>query len=159
MAFFQSPRMVRWGGFLVASGGVMFVVAAFVSFAFMVGWLSPVTPGYEMFAEGYAAKRFLNMSLALTAPLGGFFIAAGMLGVCALLAMRPDARTSMAKAGAYFALASSACAATLTVYEFMPRYFERDPVEFVASQLAYSASFLGWIFGLSLVGFAAFRAR
>ncbi len=159
LAFLRPPRMVRWGGFLIVSGGVIFVVAAFISFALMVGWLSPITPGYEMFAEEYAAKRLINMSYALTAPLGALCVSAGMLGAWSLLAMKSKTRLGAAKAGVYIALASSVCAAALTVYEFMPRYFERNLAEFMASQAAYAASFLGWALGLSLIGFAALRAR
>ncbi len=158
-AFLRSPRIVRWGGFLAASGGAMFLVASFVSFGWMAGWIPQITPGYEMFAEEYAAKRMLNMLYALTAPGGGLLVATGMVGVCALLAMRPGGRPGLARAGVLLAVASCLCAAVLTVYEFMPRYFERDPVEFLASQSAYSASFLGWMCGVSLAGFAALRAR
>ncbi|MBA2692582.1 MAG: ester cyclase [Rubrobacter sp.] len=155
----RSSRIAVWGGLLVASGGFMFVVAAFVSFGWMVGWISPTSPGYEMFAEEYAVKRLRNMFLALTAPLGALLVAAGLPGVFPLLEMRSNGRISMAKAGVYLALASSLCAAALTVYESMPRYFERNPAEFLASQSAYAASFLGWMIGVALVGFAAFRAR
>ncbi len=158
-AFLRSPRLVRWGGFLIIAGGAMFIFAAFVSFGWMVGWISPISPGYEMFAEEYAAKRFLNMSYALAAPLGALCVSAGMLGVWPLLMMRSESRLGTAKAGIYLALVSSVCAAVLTVYEFMPRYFERNPAEFMASQTAYAASFLGWTLGIALVGMSALRAR
>lgn len=157
--FPRTSRAIRWGGFLVVFGGAMFVCASLISFAWIVGWLSQISPGYEMFAEAYAAKRFRNMALALSAPLGAFLVSAGSFGVCAVLVMRPNARTRMAKAGVFIALASSVCAAALTVYEFMPRYFERLSSEFIISQSAYAATFLGWTFGVALVGFSALGAR
>ncbi|MDQ3507972.1 MAG: ester cyclase [Actinomycetota bacterium] len=152
-----APLMVWWGGVAVISGGTMFVLAAFVSFALAVGLISPLSPGYEMFAEEYAAKRMLLMAYELTGPLGSLLVATGMFGVLALSRMRFGKLSGTTKTGVVISLVSGFCAAAIIVYAYLPRYSTPEPIVFYVSHGAYAASFLGWICGVLLVGIPAFR--
>lgn len=151
-----SSRTVRWGGTLVAFGGVMFILASFASLAWMVGWIPPLSPGYEMYAEAYRSKRIMNMALALTGPVAGLLVSAGLLGVCALVGKRSG---GLAQTGAAIAFAAALISALLTVQDFMPRYVVSDPSRLTTIQSAHALASLAWLAGILLVGACALRAR
>ncbi len=159
---YSPDSLVRWGGFALVAGGALGVVAGALSLLLAFGVLSPLSPGYEYYADYYRGKRLLNVLYDLPGPVGTLLVAAGLGGLYALLAGRLGRLAGLARAGAILVVSSAVFTAGPGLYRALtqPPPFPYGPPEGPSlSGVVFVAASFGMSAGVLVLGVAALRAR
>ena len=148
----SSSRWIGWGGVSLLVGGAL-GIAAQVFFVLMFVTFPLLTSGLAL---GLLEGIFLLRSFVT------LLVAAGMIGLYALVARRPGRPRMLAGAGLGLVVVSAAVISVLNVYEIVaaPGYIAYGPAQGVPiSQKIQLWAGWGWPVGAVILGLGALRTR
>ena len=148
----SSSRWVGWGGVSLLVGGAL-GIATQVFFVLMFLTFPLLTSG---FAFGFLRGIFLLQSFVT------LLVAAGLIGLYAVVARRPGRPRMLAGVGLGLVVVSAAVLSVLSIYGivFAPRYIAYDPTQGIPiSQKIELWAGWGWPLGATILGIGALGTR